>query len=129
MSDEDRVGKKAKSSFPVVESQCESESRIRLCDPMDCRPLGSSARGILLARILEWVAMPFSRGFPTQRSDPGIEPTSSALQVDSLPFELPRTPLESQWNIHQAPAHLKIRGNTGGGAGGIKRQKEVPLRI
>jgi len=27
---------------------------------MDCSPLGSSVHGILQARILEWVAMPFS---------------------------------------------------------------------
>ena len=33
-----------------------------LCDPMDCRLLGSSVHGILQARILEWVAIPFSRG-------------------------------------------------------------------
>ena len=33
-----------------------------LCDPMDCGLPGSSVRGILRARILEWVAMPFSRG-------------------------------------------------------------------
>ena len=33
-----------------------------LCDPMDCSPPGSSAHGILQARILEWVAMPSSRG-------------------------------------------------------------------
>ena len=33
-----------------------------LCDPMDCRPLGFSVHGILQARILEWVAMPSSRG-------------------------------------------------------------------
>ena len=33
-----------------------------LCDPMDCGPPGSSIRGILQARILEWVAMPSSRG-------------------------------------------------------------------
>ena len=31
-------------------------------DPMDCSPLGFSVHGILQARILEWVAMPFSRG-------------------------------------------------------------------
>ena len=29
---------------------------------MDCSPPGSSVHGILQARILEWVAMPFSRG-------------------------------------------------------------------
>ena len=33
-----------------------------LCDPMDYSPPGSSVHGILQARILEWVAMPFSRG-------------------------------------------------------------------
>ena len=35
---------------------------LTLCDPMDCRPPGSSVHGILQARVLEWVAMPFSRG-------------------------------------------------------------------
>ena len=33
-----------------------------LCDSMDCSPPGSSVHGILQARILEWVAMPSSRG-------------------------------------------------------------------
>ena len=33
-----------------------------LCNPMDCSPPGSSAHGILQARILEWVSMPSSRG-------------------------------------------------------------------
>ena len=33
-----------------------------LCDPMDCCPPGSSVHGILQARILEWVAIPSSRG-------------------------------------------------------------------
>ena len=33
-----------------------------LCDSMDCSPPGSSVHGILWARILEWVAIPFSRG-------------------------------------------------------------------
>ena len=33
-----------------------------LCNPMDCSPPGSSAQGILSARILEWIAMPSSRG-------------------------------------------------------------------
>ena len=31
-----------------------------LCDPMDCSLPGSSDHGILQARILEWLAMPFS---------------------------------------------------------------------
>ena len=33
-----------------------------LCNPMDCSLLDSSVHGILQARILEWVAVPFSRG-------------------------------------------------------------------
>ena len=33
-----------------------------LCDPMDRNPPGSSVQRILQARILEWVAMPSSRG-------------------------------------------------------------------
>ena len=35
---------------------------LTLCDPMDCSLSGSSVHGILQARILEWVAIPFSRG-------------------------------------------------------------------
>ena len=33
-----------------------------LCNPMNCSPPGSSVHGILQPRILEWVAMPSSRG-------------------------------------------------------------------
>ena len=49
-----------------------------LCDPMDY-----TIHGVLQARILEWVAFPFSRGLPNL----GIKPRSPALQVDSLPAE------------------------------------------
>ena len=47
------------------ESESESEvgqSWPTLCDPMDCNLLGSSVHGIVQARVLEWVAIPFSRG-------------------------------------------------------------------
>jgi len=47
---------------------------------MDCSAPGSSAHGILQARILEWVAILFSRDLP----NPGIEPRSSGLQAGSL---------------------------------------------
>ena len=50
-----------------INEQCENQkqvtqSRPTLCDPMDCSLPGSSVHGILQARILEWVAFPFSRG-------------------------------------------------------------------
>ena len=38
-----------------------TQSCLTLCDPMNCSPPDSSVRGILQARILEWVAIPFSR--------------------------------------------------------------------
>ena len=45
----------------------ESESEVAqscpiLCDPMDCSLPGSSVHGIFKARVLEWVAISFSRG-------------------------------------------------------------------
>ena len=36
-------------------------SRVQLCDPMGCSLLGSSVHGIFQARVLEWVAISFSR--------------------------------------------------------------------
>ena len=48
-----------------------------LFDPVDL------VYGILQARILEWVAFPFSRG----SSQPRIEPRSPTMQADSLPAE------------------------------------------
>ena len=41
---------------------CVALSCPTLCDPMDCSQPGFSIHGILQARMLEWVAMPFSRG-------------------------------------------------------------------
>ena len=41
---------------------CSVASCVGLCDPMDCSPPGSSVYGISQARILEWVAISFSRG-------------------------------------------------------------------
>ena len=51
-----------------------------LCNPMDCRPPGSSVRGILQTRILEWVAISFS----WLSSQPRIETGSPVLQADSF---------------------------------------------
>ena len=49
-----------------------------LCDPVD-----HTVHGILQARILERVAVPSPGDLP----NPGIEPRSPALRVDSLPAE------------------------------------------
>ena len=39
-----------------------SQSCPTLCDPMDCSLSGSSIHGIFQARVLEWIAISFSRG-------------------------------------------------------------------
>ena len=57
-----------------------------LSNPVDCSPPGSSVHEILQARILEWVAISFSRGSSWPRDRTQIE---SALQVHYLPSEPP----------------------------------------
>jgi len=64
-----------------------------LCDPMDCSLPGSSVRGISQARILEWVAIPFSKGiFPTQ----GTNPHLLHWPAGSLPLSHRGSPPEEQ---------------------------------
>ena len=60
-------------------------TNLTLCGPMDCSLLGSSVRGILQARILEWVATLSLGNLP----NPGIEPRSPVLQLNSLASEPP----------------------------------------
>ena len=48
-----------------------------------CNPMVYTVHGILEARILQWVAFPFSGDLP----NPGIKPRSHALQAASLPAE------------------------------------------
>ena len=74
---------------------------LSLCNPMDCSPPSSSARGILKARILEWTAFSLSpkkerkkkkntgmgchallqRIFPTQGSNPHLLRTCLGKQI------------------------------------------------
>ena len=63
-----------------------AQSCLTLCDPMDCSLPGSSVHGILQARILEWVVIPFSRGSSWPRDRTWI----SRIQADSLPSETPK---------------------------------------
>ena len=64
-----------------------------LCDPVDCNPPGFSHHGILQARILERLAISFSRGsFPTQ----GLNPHLLCFlhwQAGSLLLAPPRKPM------------------------------------
>jgi len=66
--------------------------RTTLCDPMDCSPSGSSVHGILQARILEWVAMPSSRGSSPCR-DPICVSCGSCIAGGFFTAELSGKPL------------------------------------
>ena len=51
----------------LVDYMVKVKSCPTLCDPMDCSVPGSSVHGICQARILEWVAISFSRGCSQSR--------------------------------------------------------------
>ena len=52
--------------------ECSVASVLSLCDPMDCTLSCSSVHGILQARILQWVAMPYCRGSSPPRDQTGV---------------------------------------------------------
>ena len=60
---------------------------------MDCSPLGCSVHGDSPRKNTGVGCPALLQGiFLTQGSDPGIEPRSPAMQVDSLPTKPPRKP-------------------------------------
>ena len=57
-----------KKDYILPESASEAtQSRLTLCNPMDCSLPHSSIHGILQARVLEWGAISFSRGYSRPR--------------------------------------------------------------
>ena len=62
-----------------------------LCNPIDCSSQGSSVHRILQARILEWVAMPSSRGSSRPRDQTHVS-YGSCLAVRFFTTEPPRKP-------------------------------------
>ena len=71
------------------------QSRTILCNSMNCSLPGCSVHGIFQARILEWVAISFTRGF----SGPGTEPRSPALEPLLSPLVPPGNPLHSSSSV------------------------------
>ena len=74
-------------NLPAMQEKVKSLSRVQLfATPWTVayQALRSlSVHGIFQVRVLEWVAISFSRGFP----NPGIEPGSPILQADALPSD------------------------------------------
>ena len=73
-----------------------------LGDPMDCSLSGSSVHGILQERILEWVAISFSRG--SSRPRDGTWASCIAGRFFSVCFTI-ITPLILEVNLHLCPSH------------------------
>ena len=59
-----------------------AQSSLLLCDPMECIPPGSSVHGIFQARILEWIAISFSKRSSRPRDHTRI---SGGSVVKNLP--------------------------------------------
>ena len=68
-----------------------------LCGPMDCRLPGSSVHGIFQARVLEWVAISFSRG----SSQPRDQTWVSHIVDRRLPSEPPGKSRKKEFNLLQ----------------------------
>ena len=73
-----------------------SQLCLTLSYPMDCSPPGSSVRGILQARILEWVAFPFSR-FPLVAQLVKNPPVLLETWVGKIPWRRERLPTPVFW--------------------------------
>ena len=56
-----------------------------LCDSIDCSLPGSSVHGVLQARILEWVAMPFFRGSSRARRQTCVSSVQFSSVTQSCP--------------------------------------------
>ena len=72
---------------------CVAQSCLTLWDAVNCDPPGSVVHGIILARILDWVAISYSRGiFLTRGSNPCLLGFLH-WQADSFPTESPGKPI------------------------------------
>ena len=69
---------------------------------MDYSLPDSSVHGIFQARVLEWVAISFSRDLPDQGSNPGLLHCRQTL----LPSEPPGKPFFKEWPIFPTPSDL-----------------------
>ena len=97
---------------------------LTLCDPMDCSLPGSSVHGIFQARILEWLAISFSRGssWPRDRThiscitgrffitEPPGKPIDRVYDTEFLPFTQKSWLLEvwSKQNLHLYQVNIQL---------------------
>ena len=77
----------------------QSFSCVRLCDPLDCSPPGSSVLGISQTRILEWLAISFSRGSSQLRDQIRVF-CIFCIAGDTLPLSHQGSPIYIHTHTH-----------------------------
>ena len=93
---------------------------LTLCKPLDCSPPGSYVRGTLQARILEWVAIPTSRGSSQPRNRTCVSfvsctgrqvffTTSATREAPTLQAESKKLPSEGDKSTSPLSAHSLTR--------------------
>ena len=82
-----------------------SHYNLSLCDPMDCSPPGSSVHWIFQARILEWVAIFFSRGSSQPRDGTQVSYIASR---DAFPSESSGKPCQGGCLETAAISHRQL---------------------
>ena len=86
------------------------QSCLPLCNPMDYSPPGFSVHGILQARILEWVAMPSSRGSSWPRISMSL--ISPELAGGFLPLTISATCEVHLWSLRYLNSDTDLLNNT-----------------
>ena len=80
---------------------------LTLCDPMNCGPPSTFARGILQATILEWVAIPFSRRSSQTRDQSWVSLTAGRFFI---PPEPPYSVIKKNETLPFATAWMDLKG-------------------
>ena len=86
----------------------DNQSCPTLCDPMDCGLPGSSVRGILQERILEWVAISYSRGSSWLRDRTLVSYmscTGRRILCHCATWEAQKMPYQGKCLVGQPAAH------------------------
>ena len=101
------------SSFPCMRTES-PQSCLTLCDPMDCGPPGSSVYGIFQARILEWVAISFSKvsSWPRDQTHVSYVSCIAGRVFTTVPSVNPQLNMPHYINVFswQATLHVRIIG-------------------
>ena len=86
-----------------------AQSCLTLCNLTDCSPPGFSAHGILQTRILEWIAIPFSRGSSQPRDRTRVSCIAgSFFTMNSLSTFFPISVITEHWAQSLVPEQLLV---------------------